>query len=123
MENPIWVFYYQQQVNSIGSSFILGIQSLWQREICYAFGNNNVLAIDSTFGTNQYKMALYIFFDHHRSNGVPVAWIITSLSHRIDIVHWLKAFRNVMLDKYKSWAPNALLVNDATSKIDAMRYV
>ena len=124
MENPIWVFYYQQQVNSNGSSFILGIQSPWQREMCYAFGNNNVLAMDSTFGANQYKMTLYtiIVFDHHR-NGVLVSWIIASSSRRIDIVHWFKAFQNVILDKLKSWAPNALLVDDATPERDAIRYI
>jgi hypothetical protein len=69
-------------------------------------------------------MTLYtiIVFDHHR-NGVPVAWIIISSSYRIDIVHWFKAFRNVMQNKYKSWAPNALLVDDVTSETDAIRYV
>jgi hypothetical protein len=57
--------------------------------------------MDSAFNTNQYKMKSYtiIVFDHHR-NGVQVTWIITSSSRCIDIVHWLKAFQNVMLDKY-----------------------
>jgi hypothetical protein len=35
-----------------------GFEISMAREICQKYGNNNVLVIDSTFGTNQYKMVL-----------------------------------------------------------------
>jgi hypothetical protein len=87
------------------------------------YGNNNVLAMDSTFGTNQYKMALYtiMVFDSHK-NGIPIAWIISS-SKRLDIIPWLKSFRNIMLDSFKSWSPNAFLIDDAEPEMGAIRYV
>ncbi|KAI5058415.1 hypothetical protein GOP47_0026585 [Adiantum capillus-veneris] len=43
------------------------------------YGDNNLIAMDATFGTNKYKFHLYtiLVFDAHR-NGVPVAWVLTS---------------------------------------------
>jgi hypothetical protein len=121
-ENFTWVFMYQEQVMTEGKSFILGLQSPWQREMCASFGHNNVLAMDGTYGTNQYKMTLYtiMVFDSHR-NGIPVAWIIVSSTKRLDITNWLKAFRDKMLDAYKSWSPNAFLIDDADAEKEAIR--
>lgn len=124
IDNPKWIFFSQQQDKRSGKPFMLGLQSPWQREICRAFSDNNLLAMDSTFGTNMYKMALYtiMVFDTHR-NGIPVAWIIVGSSRCIDIVQWLKAFRNTMLDHYKTWSPNAFLIDDAQPEQGAIRYV
>ena len=118
MQNPSWVFFFQEQCTRSGMPFVIGLQSPWQRQICQTYGNNNVLAMDSTFGTNQYKMALYtiMVFDSHK-NGIPIAWIVSSSSKRLDIIPWLKAFRNVMLDNFKSWSPNAFLIDDAEPKM------
>ena len=93
MQNPSWVFFFQEQCTRSGMPFVIGLQSPWQRQICQTYGNNNVLAVDSTFGTNQYKMALYtiMVFDSHK-NGIPIAWIVSSSSKRLDIIPWLKAF-------------------------------
>jgi hypothetical protein len=78
--------------------------------------------MDGTFGTNQYKMTLYtiMVFDSHR-NRTPVAWIIVSSNKRLDITHWLKAFRDKMLDEHKSWSPNAFLIDDVDAKKEAIR--
>ena len=121
-ENSTWIFIYQEQGVTEGKPFILGLQSPWQREMCFAFGDNNVLAMDGTFGTNQYKMTLYtiMVFDSHR-NGIPVAWIIVSSNKRLDITGWLKAFRDKMLDEHKSWSPNAFLIDDADAEKEAIR--
>ena len=80
--------------------------------------------MDSTFGTNMYKMALYtiMVFDTHK-NGMPVAWIMAGSSRCIDIVQWLKTFRNTMLDHRKTWSPNAFLIDHAQLEQGAIRYV
>ena len=100
------------------------VECPWQRQICQTYGNNNMLAMDSTFGTNQYKMALYtiMVFDSHK-NGILIAWIVRSSSKRLDIIAWLKASRNVMLDNFKSWSPNAFIIDDAELEMGAIRYI
>eukprot|EP01018_Ginkgo_biloba_P008021 Gb_17153 [translate_table: standard] len=71
--------------------FILGIQSTWQLEQMVKFGKNNLIATNSTFGTNKLKYPLFtlIVFDTHQ-NGVPIAWIISSSSSANDIQNWME---------------------------------
>jgi hypothetical protein len=60
-------------------SFILGIQTPWQKEMMLKFGQNGAIAIDATFGTNLPKYPLFslLVFDDWR-NGILVAWVLTS---------------------------------------------
>lgn len=62
VQNSINVFIYQEQDSTTQTAFILGVQTLWQKEMCRKFGHGNVLAMDSTFGTNKYKVLLLIIF-------------------------------------------------------------
>ncbi|MCO5559333.1 hypothetical protein L7F22_050746 [Adiantum nelumboides] len=116
------VFYYEEMDISQNKPFVLGIQTLWQLERLNLYGNNGVISMDSTFGTNFYKFQLYtiLVFDTHQ-NGVPVAWVITSSAETNTIVTWLTKLRNRVLDYNKSWEANAFLVDDATAKINAIR--
>eukprot|EP01018_Ginkgo_biloba_P014216 Gb_09221 [translate_table: standard] len=71
--------------------FILGIQSTWQLEQMVKFRKNNLIATNSTFGTNTLKYPLFtlIVFDTHQ-NGVPITWIISSSSSTNDIQNWME---------------------------------
>ncbi|MCO5612580.1 hypothetical protein L7F22_066848, partial [Adiantum nelumboides] len=102
--------------------FALGIQTLCQKDMCQKYGDGNLIAMDATFSTNKYKFILYIVlvFDAHR-NGVPVAWILTSSTTMIPTCLWLFKFRNTMLDHHKCWEPAAFMVDDAETKIMAIK--
>ncbi|MCO5557588.1 hypothetical protein L7F22_011154 [Adiantum nelumboides] len=119
-----YVFYYEEMDISQNKPFVLGIQTLWQLERLNLYGNNGVISMDSTFGTNFYKFQLYtiLVFDTHQ-NGVPVAWVITSSAETNTIVTWLTRLRNRVLDYNKSWEANAFLVDDATAEINAISAV
>eukprot|EP01018_Ginkgo_biloba_P035271 Gb_21708 [translate_table: standard] len=54
------VFFYQDMSN--GQPFILGIQTTWQLEQMVKFGKNNLIATDSTFGTNKLKVIIFFLF-------------------------------------------------------------
>eukprot|EP01018_Ginkgo_biloba_P018418 Gb_01921 [translate_table: standard] len=76
------VFFYQDMSNN--QPFILGIQSMTIQMV--KFGKNNLIATNSTFGTNKLKYLLFtlkVFDTHH--NGVPITWIISSSSSANDI--------------------------------------
>eukprot|EP01018_Ginkgo_biloba_P040887 Gb_11028 [translate_table: standard] len=57
--------FYQDMSNN--QPFILGIQSTWKLEQMVKFGKDNLIATDSTFGTNKLKYPLFtlIVFDTH----------------------------------------------------------
>eukprot|EP01018_Ginkgo_biloba_P032542 Gb_19654 [translate_table: standard] len=89
LNDTMIVFFYQDISN--GEPFILGIQTTWQLEQMVIFGKNNLIATDSTFGTNKLKYPLFtlLVFDTHH-NGLPVAWIISSSSSANDIQSWME---------------------------------
>ncbi|KAI5070538.1 hypothetical protein GOP47_0014881 [Adiantum capillus-veneris] len=124
MENKGNIFVYQHQDEKNSLDFVLGIQTPWQREMCFKHGNANLLAMDATFGTNKYKFNLYtiLVFDSHR-NGVPIAWVLTASATFESTRTWLTCFRNSMLDHHKSWEPGACMVDDAEQEIAALRVV
>ena len=55
-QNYAITFAYQEQDSMTNTPFILGIQTPWQKDMCRKYGHDNVLAMDSTFGTNKYKV-------------------------------------------------------------------
>ena len=55
-QNAAITFVHQERDVTTSTLFILGIQTPWQKEMCGKFGDDNVLAMDSTFGTNKYKV-------------------------------------------------------------------
>ncbi len=61
------MFYYQEtRVEVDGGltrqnmSFIMGIQTPWQREVMIEHGHQEGVAIDATFGTNEKKVIHYV---------------------------------------------------------------
>lgn len=66
MENLDKWFAYQQYTDTIidgddHTPFVLGIQSPEQLEWMLHYSHNNILAMDSTFGTNRMKVCYYYF--------------------------------------------------------------
>jgi hypothetical protein len=66
-QNTNSVFYYQEtRVEVDGGltrqnmSFIMGIQTPWQREVMIEHGHQEGVAIDATFGTNEKKVIHYV---------------------------------------------------------------
>eukprot|EP01018_Ginkgo_biloba_P023862 Gb_15783 [translate_table: standard] len=101
--------------------FILGIQSTWKLEHMVKFGKNNLIATDSTFGTNKLKYHLFtlIVFDTHH-NGVPVAWIISSSSLANDIQNWMEKLRCRIHKVDPTWRPSDFMLDDATAEINTI---
>ena len=77
-ENHNSVFYYQEHdlmdLNSSTQSdapFTLGIQTEWQLEMMVKFGHNSALAIDTTFGTTQTRVRIFLPCPSHYSSSHP----------------------------------------------------
>eukprot|EP01018_Ginkgo_biloba_P023647 Gb_16296 [translate_table: standard] len=103
---------------SNGQPFILGIQTTWQLEQMVKFGKNNLIATDSTFGTNKLKYPLFtlLAFDTHQ-NGLPVANLIKSTS---DIQSWMEKLRSRIYEMDPTWRPSSFMVDDVAAKINAI---
>ena len=52
------VFYNAEMDATNNRPFVLGIQIHWQLERLNTYGNNGVISMDSTFGTNFYKVSM-----------------------------------------------------------------
>eukprot|EP01018_Ginkgo_biloba_P006876 Gb_03544 [translate_table: standard] len=113
------VFFYQDVSNN--QPFILGIQNTWKLEQIVKFGKNNLIATNSTFGTNKLKYPLFtlIVFDTHQ-NGVHVAWIISSSSSTNDIQNWIEKLWSRIHDVDATWRPSAFMVDDVIAEINAI---
>lgn len=57
LSNTSQTFFYQKFDDVSGCLFTLGIQTSWQLEMMNAYGDNSLLAMDATFGTNKYKVS------------------------------------------------------------------
>eukprot|EP01018_Ginkgo_biloba_P019424 Gb_16552 [translate_table: standard] len=106
---------------SNGQPFILGIQIAWQLEQMVKFGKNNLIATDSTFGTNKLKYPLFtlLVFDTHQ-NGVPVAWIISSSSSASDIQSWIEKLQSRIYEMDPMWRPSAFTFDDVIVEINVI---
>lgn len=64
--NPDKVFYYSEFDKTVDDEshtpFIVGIQLPLQLEWMRKYGHDSILAMDSTFGTNRFKVCLYIMY-------------------------------------------------------------
>jgi hypothetical protein len=63
LKNHDSIFYYVEHAlldlnisNQDYTPFTLGIQTVWQCEMMSKYGQGNVIAFDTIFGTNQYKV-------------------------------------------------------------------
>eukprot|EP01018_Ginkgo_biloba_P000912 Gb_31677 [translate_table: standard] len=85
------------------------------------FEKNNLIATDSTFGTNKIKYPLFtlIEFETHQ-NGVPVAWIISSSSSSNYIQNWMEKLQSRIHEVDPMWRPSAFMVDVVAAEINAI---
>ncbi len=106
--HPEDVFYFQDanEDNGIHVPFTIGIQTPFQLQAMVSLGDNGVISMDVTFGTNDVKFHLFtlMVFDAH-CIGVPVAWIITSHQTCDDLVEWLILLKTKLLRNNLKWKP------------------
>ncbi|GLJ39787.1 hypothetical protein SUGI_0813200 [Cryptomeria japonica] len=122
-----WFAYQEYSVTDDGDGevpFVLGIQLLEQLDWMLQYGHNNILAMDSTFGTNAMKFQLYtmIVFDS-KHMGVLVAWVIMSRSCAHDIAYWMHILLQRVHMKNIEWSLNTFMVDDASAEIKVIREV
>eukprot|EP01018_Ginkgo_biloba_P038637 Gb_21205 [translate_table: standard] len=71
-------FYYKCVNESQGIPFVIGIQTLWMRNMMVKYSHESLISMDSTFSTNKY-------------GAIPIAWAISSQDTTSDIEEWLQA--------------------------------
>eukprot|EP01018_Ginkgo_biloba_P021358 Gb_34654 [translate_table: standard] len=120
--NRKYVFFYQDSSDT--DSFILGIQTEWQLQQMIRFGNNSLVAADTTFGINKLKYPLYtlLVFDSNQ-HGLPIAWVITRSFASDDVRKWIGALHDRICAKEPSWRPSGFTVDDAATEIATIRDV
>jgi hypothetical protein len=76
-----------------------------------SLGDNGVISMDATFGTNDVKFHLFtlMVFDAHRTR-MSIAWIITSCQICDDLVEWLIPLKTKILKKNPKWKPSSLIM-------------
>eukprot|EP01018_Ginkgo_biloba_P027616 Gb_01219 [translate_table: standard] len=106
------------------TTFIIGLQTPWMRKMMVEFSHNSLIAMDSTFSTNNYGYQLYTFmvFDNQQ-NGLPIAWVISSHDKASDIKIWLSALIKEGVKECEDWKVNAFMTDDALDEIGALRSV
>jgi hypothetical protein len=79
-------------VNGIHVPFTIGIHTPTQLHAMFQFGQNGLISMDATFGTNNVKYHLFTLmaFDFHQIE-VPITWVIMSRQTCEDLVEWLSA--------------------------------
>ncbi|XP_057873825.2 uncharacterized protein LOC131079802 [Cryptomeria japonica] len=121
-----WFAYQEYSATDDGDgevSFVLGIQLPEQLDWMLQYGYNNILAMDSTFGTHVMKFQLYrmlVFNSKHM--GVLVAWVIMSRSCAHDIAYWMHILLQRVHMKNIEWSLNTFMVDDAGAEIKAIRH-
>jgi hypothetical protein len=87
-----------------------------------SIGDNGVMSMDATFGTNDVKFHLFtsMVFDAHCIR-VPVAWIITCCQTCDDLMEWLTPLKTKLLGKNPKWKPSCFIVDDVPQELRALR--
>ena len=86
------------------------------------YGNNNVVLLDATFGTNHMKMPLYtglvmVAF----GNGLPAFMVLCQGVSQDDITTWLTALLQKLQREDPDWMCSCIMVDDAIAEINAIQ--
>ncbi|KAJ6790841.1 Uncharacterized protein M6B38_248215 [Iris pallida] len=116
------VFFFEDFSES--EPFILGIQTEWQLQQMIRFGNRNLLAADSRFGTNKLKCPVYslLVFDS-KNNAIPVAWIMTPNFASGEIHRWMGALYDRVRSKDPTWKLGGFIIDDPSADVNTIREV
>jgi hypothetical protein len=134
------VFIYQEEDKQAGQPFVLGFLTENMQANAHKFGNDGVVCMDATFGTNHFRMPLYtgLVVDGHY-NGLPIFYVLTQSSTQETTAQWLQAFNERMQQTLPGnsaptsaagaaggvarWRPSCFLVDDSQAEINALRCV
>lgn len=85
-------------------------------------GNNNIVLLDATFGTNHMKMPLYtgLGIDEF-GNGVPAFMVLCQSVSQENIAKWLAALLQHVRHDNPDWMCSCIMVDDAIAEINAIR--
>lgn len=86
------------------------------------YGNDNVVLLDATFGTNHMKMPLYtgLVMDDF-GNGLPGFMILCQGVSEDDITTWLQALLKKLRLELHDWMCSCVMVDDAIAEINAIK--
>eukprot|EP01018_Ginkgo_biloba_P036576 Gb_15069 [translate_table: standard] len=117
------IFLYQKRVDD-QKEFIIGLKTPWMHKMMVEFPHNILISMDSIFNTNKYGYQLYtlMVFDKQQ-NGLPIAWVISSLDRTSDIKDWLSALIKEGVKERQDWKVNVFMIDDALDEIEALRSV
>ncbi|KAL3162636.1 hypothetical protein ABBQ38_008682 [Trebouxia sp. C0009 RCD-2024] len=88
------------------------------------YGNNNLILLDATFGTNHMKMPLYtgLVMDAF-GNGLPAFMILCQGVSEEDITTWLTALLKKLRRELHDWMCSSVMLDDAIAEINAIKAV
>ncbi|CAM6086863.1 unnamed protein product [Calypogeia fissa] len=119
--NPDEVLFYQEKIKSIDQPFMLMWATPWQQKKMVRLRHGNAVAMDATFGTNQYAYPFYTFvvFDQFQ-NAIPIAFATVERCKAIDLIPILNALKVKANEKIvtdvnitSSWTPSCWIVDCA----------
>jgi hypothetical protein len=86
-----------------------------------SLGDNGVISMDFSFGTNDVKFHLFtlMVFHAHRTK-MSVAWIITSRQTCDDLVDCLIPLKTKLLKKNPKWKPSCFIIVDVPQELRAL---
>eukprot|EP01018_Ginkgo_biloba_P006571 Gb_12855 [translate_table: standard] len=85
------------------------------------FRKNNLIGIDSTFGTNKLKYPLFtlLVFGTYQ-NGFLVAWIISSSSLANDIQNLMEKLWSRTYEIDPTWRLSSFMIDDVVAEINSI---
>ena len=113
-KSPVLVYKRQGEkitgCNLHEKDFVLGIQTPLQAEMLKTFGNNSIICIDATHGTNGYDFELItVMVVDEFGEGYPIAWCI---SNRTDLSLLLTLFKAIK-QRVGTVSPKWIMSDDA----------
>ncbi|KAL3137908.1 hypothetical protein ABBQ38_005157 [Trebouxia sp. C0009 RCD-2024] len=108
--------------SQVSLRFVFG----WMTEAMLAnmlkYGNNNLILLDATFGTNHMKMPLYtgLVMDAF-GNGLPAFMVLCQGVSEEDITTWLTALLKKLRRELHDWMCSSVMVDDAIAEINAIK--
>jgi len=102
--------------------FVMGWMTPFMKDNLLKHGNNNIILLDATFGTNHMKMPLYtgLVIDEF-GNGVPAFMVLCQSVNQEDIGKWLAALLQHVRQHHPDWMCSCIMVDDAIAEINAIR--
>lgn len=110
------------QMQQPQQKFVMGWATQFMMSNMLKYGNNNIILLDATFGTNHMKMPLYtgLVIDEF-GNGLPAFEVLCQGSSQLDVSKWLTALLQHVRQKDPDWMCSCVMVDDAIAEINAIK--